>query len=76
MKLIYCHLQVDMHSVHFHGQILTALNHHTDTLSLFPASSITAAMVAQNPGLWLLACNVNDHFLGESVLRDCSVNDK
>ncbi|RVE73621.1 hypothetical protein OJAV_G00032920 [Oryzias javanicus] len=52
-----------MHSVHFHGQILTALNHHTDTLSLFPASSITAEMVAQNPGLWLLACNVNDHFL-------------
>ncbi|RVE55422.1 hypothetical protein OJAV_G00236480, partial [Oryzias javanicus] len=55
--------EVDMHSVHFHGQILTALNHHTDTLSLFPASSITAEMVAQNPGLWLLACNVNDHFL-------------
>uniref|UniRef100_A0A3P9H7K2 ferroxidase n=1 Tax=Oryzias latipes TaxID=8090 RepID=A0A3P9H7K2_ORYLA len=41
--------EVDMHSVHFHGQILTALNHHTDTISL--------------PGLWLLACNVNDHFL-------------
>uniref|UniRef100_A0A8C7XH81 ferroxidase n=1 Tax=Oryzias sinensis TaxID=183150 RepID=A0A8C7XH81_9TELE len=58
--------EVDMHSVHFHGQILTALNHHTDTISLFPASSVTAKMVAQSPGLWLLACNVNDHFLGET----------
>uniref|UniRef100_A0A3P9KBJ3 ferroxidase n=1 Tax=Oryzias latipes TaxID=8090 RepID=A0A3P9KBJ3_ORYLA len=55
--------EVDMHSVHFHGQILTALNHHTDTISLFPAYSVTAKMVAQSPGLWLLACNVNDHFL-------------
>uniref|UniRef100_A0A3B3HM20 Ceruloplasmin n=1 Tax=Oryzias latipes TaxID=8090 RepID=A0A3B3HM20_ORYLA len=55
--------EVDMHSVHFHGQILTALNHHTDTISLFPAYSVTAKMVAQSPGLWLLACNVNDHFV-------------
>ncbi|XP_010776344.1 ceruloplasmin [Notothenia coriiceps] len=53
--------EVDMHSVHFHGQILTVQNHHTDTVSLFPASSTTAEMVADNPGHWLLACGVNDH---------------
>lgn len=53
--------EVDMHSVHFHGQILTVQNHHTDTVSLFPASSTTAEMVADNPGHWLLACSVNDH---------------
>ncbi|XP_037325333.2 ceruloplasmin [Pungitius pungitius] len=55
--------EVDMHSVHFHGQILTAQNHHTDTVSLFPASSITAEMVADNPGHWLLTCTVNDHLM-------------
>ncbi|XP_026201978.1 ceruloplasmin isoform X2 [Anabas testudineus] len=55
--------EVDMHSVHFHGQILTAENHHTDTISLFPASSTTAEMVADNPGKWLLTCNVNDHMM-------------
>ncbi|KAF6715503.1 Ceruloplasmin [Oryzias melastigma] len=55
--------EVDMHSVHFHGQILTVLKHHTDTVSLFPASSFTAEMVADNPGHWLLACNVNDHLM-------------
>ncbi|TNN55307.1 Hephaestin [Liparis tanakae] len=54
---------VDMHSVHFHGQILTTQNHHTDTVSLFPASSSTAEMVADNPGHWLLTCTVNDHLM-------------
>ncbi|XP_055364461.1 ceruloplasmin [Betta splendens] len=53
--------EVDMHSVHFHGQILTAEQRHTDTVSLFPASSVTAEMVADNTGHWLLTCDVNDH---------------
>ncbi|XP_035508690.1 ceruloplasmin isoform X1 [Morone saxatilis] len=55
--------EVDMHSVHFHGQILTIQNHHTDTVSLFPAVSTTAEMVADNPGHWLLTCTVNDHLM-------------
>uniref|UniRef100_A0A1A8FV06 Hephaestin n=1 Tax=Nothobranchius korthausae TaxID=1143690 RepID=A0A1A8FV06_9TELE len=55
--------EVDMHSVHFHGQILTSLNHHMDIISLFPASSTTAEMVADNPGHWLLTCDVNDHLM-------------
>ncbi|XP_076010546.1 ceruloplasmin isoform X1 [Genypterus blacodes] len=63
---IYWHLmglgnEVDIHSVHFHGQILTTQNHHTDTISLFPASSTTASMMADNQGQWLLTCTVNDH---------------
>ncbi|XP_042370206.1 ceruloplasmin [Plectropomus leopardus] len=55
--------EVDMHSVHFHGQIVTTQNHHTDTVSLFPASSTTAEMTADNPGHWLLTCTVNDHLM-------------
>ncbi|KAG7280767.1 hypothetical protein CRUP_037697 [Coryphaenoides rupestris] len=55
--------EVDIHSVHFHGQILTAQNHHTDTVSLFPASSMTVEMTADNPGHWLLSCDVNDHLI-------------
>uniref|UniRef100_A0A7N5ZRL6 ferroxidase n=1 Tax=Anabas testudineus TaxID=64144 RepID=A0A7N5ZRL6_ANATE len=54
--------EVDMHSVHFHGQILTAENHHTDTISLFPASSTTAEMVADNPGKWLLTSGMQAIF--------------
>ncbi|XP_020507212.2 ceruloplasmin [Labrus bergylta] len=65
---IYWHMfalgnEVDMHSVHFHGQILTTQNHHTDTISLFPGSSSTAEMVADNIGHWLLTCTVNDHLM-------------
>uniref|UniRef100_A0A3B4B1Y7 ferroxidase n=1 Tax=Periophthalmus magnuspinnatus TaxID=409849 RepID=A0A3B4B1Y7_9GOBI len=55
--------EVDMHSVHFHGQVLTVQNHHTDTVSLFPASTAVAEMDADNTGNWLLSCNVNDHLM-------------
>lgn len=56
--------QVDMHSVHFHGQILLTMGQHTDTVSMFPGSSTTALMTADNPGHWLLTCTVNDHLMG------------
>lgn len=62
-----------MHSVHFHGQILTNLNHHTDIISLFPASSTTAEMVADNPGHWLLTCTVNDHLMGETMCSSLKI---
>lgn len=55
--------EVDIHSVHFHGQILTTQNRHTDTVSLSPGLSTTAEMVADNPGHWLLTCTVNDHLM-------------
>ncbi|XP_036371952.1 ceruloplasmin [Megalops cyprinoides] len=53
--------EVDMHSVFFHGQILTDRKHHVDTISLFPASFVNAEMEPANPGRWLLSCEVNDH---------------
>uniref|UniRef100_A0A672IVS9 ferroxidase n=1 Tax=Salarias fasciatus TaxID=181472 RepID=A0A672IVS9_SALFA len=60
--------EVDMHSVHFHGQILTTLNRHTDTVSLFAGSTSTSEMVADNVGHWLLTCTVNDHLTGMQAL--------
>lgn len=59
--------QVDMHSVHFHGQILLTMGQHTDTVSMFPGSSTTAQMTADNPGHWLLTCTVNDHLMGRRL---------
>ncbi|XP_056131996.1 ceruloplasmin [Lampris incognitus] len=53
--------EVDIHSVHFHGQILTNQKYHTDTVSLSPASSTAVEMIADNPGNWLLSCSINDH---------------
>lgn len=60
---------MDIHSVHFHGQILTALNRHTDTVSLSPGSSTTAEMMADNVGHWLLTCTVNDHLMGKVMSK-------
>lgn len=57
-----------MHSVHFHGQILLTLGRHTDTVSMFPGSSTTAQMTADNPGHWLLTCTVNDHLMGRRLI--------
>uniref|UniRef100_A0A8C1RI50 Ceruloplasmin n=1 Tax=Cyprinus carpio TaxID=7962 RepID=A0A8C1RI50_CYPCA len=53
--------EVDIHSAFFHGQILTDKRHHVDTVSLFPATFVNVEMVADNPGQWLLSCQVNDH---------------
>uniref|UniRef100_A0AAY4ACI6 ferroxidase n=1 Tax=Denticeps clupeoides TaxID=299321 RepID=A0AAY4ACI6_9TELE len=55
--------EVDVHSVHFHGQTLLDRGHRVDVLSLFAASFITANMVPMNTGTWLLACQVNDHLI-------------
>ena len=61
--------EVDIHSVFFHGQILTNLGHHTDAVSLFPATFTNVEMTADNPGHWLLSCQVNDHLMGMYVFH-------
>ncbi|TSK53634.1 Ceruloplasmin [Bagarius yarrelli] len=53
--------EVDIHSAFFHGQILRDKQHRTDTVSLFPATFVSVEMEADNPGQWLLSCQVNDH---------------
>ncbi|XP_063059110.1 ferroxidase HEPHL1-like [Engraulis encrasicolus] len=53
--------EVDMHSVYFHGHTLLERRHRTDVLSLFPASFVTADMLATTAGRWLINCQVNDH---------------
>ncbi|XP_051550371.1 ceruloplasmin [Myxocyprinus asiaticus] len=53
--------EVDLHSAYFHGQVLTDKRHHVDTVSLFPATFVNVEMEADNPGQWLLSCQVNDH---------------
>lgn len=65
MHFVILFNKVDIHSVHFHGQILTAQKRHTDTVSLSAGSSITAEMMADNVGHWLLTCTVNDHLMGQ-----------
>ncbi|KAI5614718.1 ceruloplasmin precursor [Silurus asotus] len=53
--------EVDIHSAFFHGQIIKDRQHRMDTVSLFPATFVSVEMEADNPGQWLLSCQVNDH---------------
>lgn len=69
--------EMDVHSIHFHGQILTHLGHHVDTISLFPASFVNVVMVADNPGQWLMGSVVNDYVKGlwdRALLSKAAVN--
>ncbi len=59
--------EVDVHSVHFHGQTVTyrtSMVHRVDVFELFPGVFGAVQMMADNPGKWLLHCHVHDHILG------------
>nr|KAF6435569.1 hephaestin [Rousettus aegyptiacus] len=53
--------EVDVHTAFFHGQMLTIRGHHTDVAHIFPATFVTAEMVPQKLGIWLINCQVNSH---------------
>ncbi|XP_053501810.1 ferroxidase HEPHL1-like isoform X1 [Ictalurus furcatus] len=53
--------EVDIHSAYFHGQTLLIQGHRVDSVSLFPASFMTAEMEPLTLGRWLLNCQVNSH---------------
>lgn len=55
-------------SVHFSGQVLTVNNHMVDTLTLFPATFVSAIMTPFYPGNWLLASrNVDTYTAGQAA---------
>lgn len=56
--------EMDVHSPSFYGNTLLDRGHRTDVLSLFPATFVTAKMVPQARGKWLLTCQNNDHLRG------------
>ncbi|XP_006903188.1 PREDICTED: hephaestin-like [Elephantulus edwardii] len=65
-KLVAWHLfgmgnEVDVHTAYFHGQMLTIRGHRTDVAHIFPATFVTAEMVPQESGSWLISCQVNSH---------------
>ncbi|KAI4896148.1 hypothetical protein NFI96_020013, partial [Prochilodus magdalenae] len=56
--------EVDMHTVHLHGQTFiykTDLAHRADVFDLFPSSFETLDLVVDSEGTWLLHCHVADH---------------
>ena len=51
----------DIHSPHWHGKTVNTGTRNTDVIELLPGSMMTADMLADNPGSWMLHCHVGDH---------------
>ncbi|XP_041369920.1 hephaestin-like protein [Gigantopelta aegis] len=70
--------EIDIHSIHFHGQTLHYEHHSGDTVPVFPAIFKTARMTAGLPGRWLVNCMVSEHFKGkhwQAAFINCMVSE-
>ncbi|XP_072028297.1 hephaestin-like protein [Amphiura filiformis] len=59
--------EVDIHTVHFHGQPVVYqqwMKHSVDVIELFPGIFSTVQVKVKEKGTWLLHCHVNDHMVG------------
>ncbi|KAG8519285.1 Hephaestin-like protein 1, partial [Galemys pyrenaicus] len=67
--------EIDIHSIYFYGNTFLSRGHRTDVVSLFPATFLTAEMAVENPGKWLITCQVSDHLqagmLGQYNVGHC-----
>ncbi len=61
--------EVDLHTPHWHGNTVIANGMRTDVVSVLPMSMVTADMQADNPGIWLFHCHVNDHITAGMIAR-------
>lgn len=60
--------ELDLHTPHWHGKTVELgrlgqywTTQRTDVIALLPAQMVSADMLADNPGEWLLHCHVSDH---------------
>ncbi|MGH0177371.1 UNVERIFIED_CONTAM: hypothetical protein FKN15_075185 [Acipenser sinensis] len=56
--------EVDIHGVYFQGNTIQRGGMTRDTLSLFPHTSVTAAMQPDTAGKFEISCRTSDHYLG------------
>ncbi|HWA10765.1 MAG TPA: multicopper oxidase domain-containing protein [Opitutaceae bacterium] len=61
--------ETDLHTPHWHGNVVLHEGHRTDVLELLPASMQVADMVPDSPGIWLYHCHVEDHMMAGMTAR-------
>lgn len=62
--------EVDLHTPHWHGNVVTTtMGMRTDVLALLAGSMQTADMQADDPGIWLFHCHINDHITAGMLSR-------
>ena len=58
--------EIDIHSIYFYGNTFISRGHRTDVVNLFPATFLTIEMIVENPGKWMITCQVSDHLQGKN----------
>jgi FtsP/CotA-like multicopper oxidase with cupredoxin domain len=53
----------EFHAPHWHGNVVDIGHMRTDVASLTPMEMVTADMVPDNPGVWLIHCHLGAHLL-------------
>jgi hephaestin len=53
--------EVDLHTPHWHGNVVLHAGRRVDVVPLLPAETRVADMVPDSPGIWMFHCHVNDH---------------
>ena len=53
--------EVDIHTPHWHGEVVSNHGIYTDVVELLPATMLSVDMLAENVGQWLYHCHVTDH---------------
>lgn len=56
--------EIDLHTPHWHGEVVSTGKENTDVVELLPGSMKTVDMTADNPGTWMFHCHVRDHMEG------------
>lgn len=51
----------NIHTPHWHGNVVVDHGQRTDVLSLLPAQMKTVDMVPDDPGIWLYHCHIEEH---------------
>ena len=51
----------NLHTPHWHGNVVLDHGHRTDVVALLPAQMLTVDMVPDDPGIWLYHCHIEDH---------------
>ncbi|KAI8815092.1 Cupredoxin [Cladochytrium replicatum] len=59
--------EVDLHTVHWHGNTLLHQGSRVDAIELLPASFKTLDMTVDDAGTWLIHCHVADHITAGMV---------
>ena len=52
---------INLHTPHWHGNVVLDQGRRTDVVPITPAEMRTVDMVPDDPGIWMFHCHVDDH---------------